>query len=178
MTTIFVKLATISMKRFLIFTITCLFSISTSMAQFSSSLKAKDAKVDVKLTKDTVAIGSAIPIIITITNTSKTDKKLLLDKPHAIGSPWGVWASIINLKNKQQATMYQSRAVFSSVIYTEDKLKDSYYTVKPGESISAGYDLLDVVMVSYRERYLPKGDYELQLTYYNSTSKKVRFTVI
>jgi len=166
------------MKHFLLLTITCLFGISTSFAQFSSSLKAKEVSVDVKLAKDTITIGGAIPITITITNTSKTDKKLLLDKPKAVGSPWGVWASITNLKTKQQATMYQSRAIFSSTVYTPDMLKDSYYTVKPGESISASYDLLDVVMISYNNRYLAKGDYELQLTYYNSVSKKVKFTVL
>ena len=166
------------MKHLLLITIISLLGISTSFAQFSSSLKAKEVRVDVKLLKDTVALGGAIPITIMLTNTSKADKKFLLDKPKAVGCPWGVWASIINVKTKQQAAMYQSRAIFSNMVYTEEMLNDSYYTVKPGESISAGYDLLDVVMVSYNNRYLAKGDYELQLTYYNSVSKKVKFTVM
>jgi hypothetical protein len=166
------------MKRFSILILITLFALSAVKAQFTTTHAPKNVSVAVKLQKDSVGIGAAIPITITLTNTGKAEQKLLLDKPKATGAPWGIWASITNLKTRQQAVMYQSRAIFSNTFYTEDKLKDDYYTVKPGESISAGYDLLDVVMVGYRERYLPKGDYELQITYYKAVSKKLKFTVL
>lgn len=166
------------MKRFLILLLISAFGTSATRAQTTLLHPPKNIKVIVKLTKDTIGVGSPIPITITITNMAKAAQKLLLDKPLGIGAPWGTWASIINLKTKQQAVMYQSRAIFSNTFYTEDKLKEYYYNVQPNESISAGYDLLDVVMVSYRERYLPKGEYELEITYYNSKANKLKFVVI
>jgi hypothetical protein len=144
---------------------------------FSSNLP-KGIALSTALSKNTYNYHDDIPVTIKLTNNSGKTQNLLLNKIPSYG-PWQTSINIINVKTGKSAVQYQSRAILSSQVYFDDDLKKYQYQVLPGASISATVSLYGIIVVNFNDNYnLPKGEYQMQLTYYNISSKKIKFKVI
>jgi hypothetical protein len=137
-------------------------------------------KVEVKISfiDTTLKFGDNISINITLTNAGSTNQRLLFDKPNTgTGGPWGTSASVINTKTNKTAIQTENKAILSSQIYSEDKLHENYYNLIPNQSISRKYELTDIVVINNNDNKLPKGDYIIQLNYYNNISNSLTLTI-
>lgn len=115
---------------------------------------------------------------ITVTNSSSTNQRLLFDKPViGTGGPWATSATIIDNKTNKSVLKYQNKAVLSSQLYTEDQLKNDYYNLVPGQSVSGKYELTDIVVFNTIDNKLAKGKYTIQLHYYHNQSNPLTLTI-
>lgn len=140
----------------------------------------ENPKVELKiiLSETTLKFGEKIFLNITLTNTGSTNQRLLFDKPvSTTGGPWATSATIIDNKTNKSVLKYQNKAVLSSQIYTADQLKDNYYNLIPNQSISGKYELSNIVVFNTSDNKLPKGNYTIQLFYYNSISNSLTLTI-
>jgi hypothetical protein len=119
-----------------------------------------------------------ISISIKLTNKGSSDEKLLFDKPEvSTGGPWGTSASVRNVRTNESVVEFENKEMLSSQAYFEEQLKDFYYTLKPGQSISKEYFLTDLVVYKTNDDHLPRGVYDIQVFYFDNPSNKVTLTV-
>lgn len=141
----------------------------------SATKQAMEAfpKVDFKISiTDTILnFGDKILLNLSLTNNSDKEQKLLFDKPTlSTGGPWGITGNVTDIYMKISVLKHENKAMLSSQIYTEDELKDKYYYLKPGQTVSGQYELKDIVVLNSSDNSLPKGTYEVQLFYHFNPS--------
>jgi len=148
---------------------------SALKTSIKSSFITRTSKVtlSVRLKHDTIKYGQAIAITIAITNNTGKTQTLLFDKPEL----WGLSGNVTDLNTGQSVVSYHNKAVLSSQVYAEEDLKRYYYHLKPGVSLSAESNLQHIVIFNTADYNLPKGRYEMELSYGSSTSNKVVFWV-
>ncbi|MEP7229851.1 MAG: hypothetical protein ABI691_06335 [Ginsengibacter sp.] len=113
-----------------------------------------------------------------LTNNSKTNQKFLFDKPNSsTGGPAWTTVSLTNVKTKKSALKYANKRILESQIYTEEQLRDKYNNLKPGQSLKRKYILFDLAVTTLESYQLEKGTYELQISYCNSISNNLTFTI-
>lgn len=142
--------------------------IVNSDTLLAKKMVEKNSKVDMRISlKDTVLnYGDKILLDISLTNNSSEVQKLLFDKPAiSTDGPWATSGFVTDIKTKLSVLKYCNKAVLSSNIYAEHELKDKYYFLKLGQTISGQYELTDIVVFNNSENLLPKGTYEVQLYY-------------
>jgi hypothetical protein len=106
-----------------------------------------------------------------LTNNSNEEQKLLFDKPRvSTGGPWATTGKVTDTNKKLSVVEYENKAMLSSKVYTEEELKDNYYYLKPRQTLNRQYELTDIVVLNSPNKKLPKGNYEIQLFYYNNIS--------
>ena len=139
-------------------------SHTSSLNKVSESLKNVDIKISSG--KTLLNYGDKIVLDITLTNNDKEAQKLLFDKPVSTAGPWGVSAIVTDKKTNKSVLKYGNKELLSSQIYTEDQLKEGYYTLQPEQSISKKYELHDIVVFNNEDNLLPRGTYDIQINYY------------
>ena len=140
--------------------------------------KPPKVAVHITLIKDTVTSQDSIRLTIKITNTGSKIQQLLFDKPPGgVGGPWYTTGDVIDLKTGQSVVQLQNRAVLSSQVYQEKDLKDKYYHLKQGQSITSTYWLTSIVVCGAGVP-LPGGDYEVLINYSGNSSNKAMFHVL
>jgi hypothetical protein len=130
-------------------------------------------KVDFKISlSDTILnFGDIILLNLSLTNNSNEEQKLLFDKPRvSTGGPWATTGKVTDTNKKLSVVEYENKAMLSSKVYTEEELKDNYYYLKPRQTLNRQYELTDIVVLNSPNKKLPKGNYEIQLFYYNNIS--------
>ena len=130
-------------------------------------------KVDFKISLiDTILnYGDIILLNISLTNNNKEEQKLLFDKPRvSTGGPWCTTGKVTDINKKLSVVEYENKGMLSSEVCSEEELKDNYYYLKPGQTINHQYELTDIVVLNSPNNKLPKGNYEIQLFYYNNIS--------
>lgn len=50
------------------------------------------------------------------------------------GGPAWTWVSLTNVKTKKSALKYANKKNLESQIYTEEQIKDKYFSLKPEQS--------------------------------------------
>lgn len=133
--------------------------------------------VNIWLNDSTYKEKEDIMVKITLVNTSDKTERFLFDKPIlSTGGPWNTIASVTNLMNNESAIEHQNKAILSSQLVFQEELDSCYYFLKTKDSITALFKLSDIVSFkSYKG--LPKGSYEMQLSFHSNSSKKHQFTV-
>ena len=137
-------------------------------------------KVELEIsTIDTILnYGDKIILTISLTNNSSEEQKLLFDKPKSsTGGPWATTGNVTDIKTNKSVLKYENKAMFSSQIYTEEQLKDKYYYLRVGQSISGQYELTDIVVFNSSDNLLHKGTYNVQLFYHLNPSNIVTITI-
>ncbi|PKH52446.1 hypothetical protein CXF68_17875 [Tenacibaculum sp. Bg11-29] len=115
-----------------------------------------------------------ILVRITLTNNNTQEQNILFDKPRvSTGGPWGTIAKVVSLKTNESVLKHENKAILSSQFYKEEELKHYYYNLKPNESITREFKLRDIVVFDTNDYNLPKGRYEIQLSYYTNTSNSL-----
>lgn len=130
-------------------------------------------KVDVRIMlNDTVLkYGENLVLTISLTNKEHLYQKLLFDKPSFItGGPWSTKGKVIDTRTNKSVVLYENKAMLASQIFNESDVKDDYYILQPGQTISARYDLKDIVVLEAPKNLLPAGSYEVQLFYFDNPS--------
>jgi hypothetical protein len=139
-----------------------------------------DPKVDVfiSLKNSVIKNDDQASINIRLTNNGGSNQKLLFDKPKvSTGGPWATSASVKNVTTNESVLEFENKEMLSSQAYFEEQLKDFYYILRPGQSISKNYFLTDLVVYKTNDDYLPSGVYEIQVFCFANASNKVRLTV-
>jgi hypothetical protein len=166
------------MTRITILILLIFFGITKVTAQKNVLENCPKVDLKIKLSKDTFNIKDDIQIEMLLTNNSKTNQKFLFDKPKSsTGGPAWTWVSLTNVETKKSALKYANKKILESQIYTEEQLKDKYYVIKPGQTLKRKYSLYDLAVTTLESYQLEKGTYELQITYCNSSSNNLIFTI-
>ena len=136
--------------------------------------KRPNVGFDVLLKDSVFNYGDKIFLTLSVTNISSDEQKLLFNKPRvSTGGPWETTGNITDMRTGKSVLKYTNRTILSSQIYTEDQLRDNFYFLKPGQTISGIYELNDIVVVNAPNSLLPKGAYRVQLFYYGIPSREV-----
>ena len=143
-----------------------------------TSSKCPTLNVQTKLTSDTFKYAEYISVKIKLTNESNSIQSVWFDKPKSsTGGPARTSVSLTNRKTGKSVLKYQNKAILQSQIYSTEEVKKYSYQLKPGQSITGEYSLLDLVVLLDNKQFLDKGSYEMQLFYCDSFSNKINFTV-
>lgn len=168
----------------------CLFLVLFSYTAKSQILLNKDGndkrltsspniKIDIKLTKDTVE--SVNDLVLTIKATNETDKtqEILFDKPtYSLIGPWCIHAKVIDTKTgKSMFNNYNKTEMLASQIFDESHVKGKYISLGTKKYLSITYRLTDIIYLERNFNSLPSGVYELEVSYYNNKSNKVKFYI-
>jgi hypothetical protein len=131
-----------------------------------------------KLSADTFKFGKSISVKIILTNQSKSIQSVWFDKPKSsTGGPAWTSVSLINKNTGKSVLKYHNKAILQSQLYSTEEVKKYSYQLKPGQSVSSDYNLLDLVVLLDNEKVLNKGIYEIQLFYCDNASNKTNFTI-
>lgn len=128
----------------------------------------------IALVDSVLSSEDTIRVSLQLTNTKKTEQKLLFDKPYA---PWATKGKVTDLKSKQSVLKHECIASLSSKFYYEAQLENLYYTLKTGQFLEKQFDLKDIVEFNSADNSLPPGTYEIQLFYYNNPSNCVKLRI-
>lgn len=145
-----------------------------------SSKHNDNPKVEVKISapNTTFKFGDRIILNIKLTNRSKTNQRILFDKPIvSTGGPWATSATVTDIKTNRNVVKYQNKAVLSSQIYSDEKLDGYYYYLFTGQSIEGKYDLNDIIVLNSADDNLQKGIYAIQLFYCENASNTLEITI-
>lgn len=147
-------------------------------AQKNPTIDFPKVGLTISLSKGTFTAIDDILIKMLVTNNSKTNQKVLFDKPKSsTGGPAQTVVVLTNKNTGKSALKYQNKRVLESQIYSEEQLKDKYYNLSTGQSIKGQFSLFDLAVTTSENYRLEKGTYELQVFYYNNPSNKLTFTI-
>lgn len=131
-----------------------------------------------RLLKDTFNSKDDIQIKMVLTNHSKTNQKVLFDKPKSTtGGPAWTSVSLTDKKTGKSVLKYANKRILESQIYNEEQLKDKYHNLKPGQFLTGQYSLFDLAVTTTENYKLVKGTYDIQIFYCGRQSNILTFTV-
>lgn len=136
--------------------------------------------VDVKISLIDTALkyGEDIMLNISLTNNTKNEQKLLFDKPEiSTGGPWETTGEVIDIKTKSSVLKHKNKAMLSSNIFADSQLVSGYYHLKPGQTLSRRYNMMDIVVPDCEDNSLPVGTYEAQLFYHINPSNILKIKI-
>ena len=134
--------------------------------------------VKIAIADTVVKYGDNVLITMSLTNTEKSEQRLLFDKPAvSTGGPWSTIGTVVDKATQRSILKYQNKAILSSDIYGEDELKDDYYYLQTNQTLSRQYELNDIVVFDTENFVLARGIFEVQLFYYNNRSNIVTIRV-
>jgi hypothetical protein len=150
-----------------------------SILLFNSSF-SQTTELDVKIScKSVIKSGEDLFIEIAITNNTTFEQKFLFDKPHIVtGGPWKTIVSLNKIPDNVSILKYNNRALMSSDFYKTEELEKHYYTLKPNQTISKKYSLLNLVWLNSEDEKISPGKYEMKIWFDGNESNVVYFNVI
>jgi hypothetical protein len=152
-------------------------SISDASKESSESEEAPVLDVSIRLENEIVSYGKPIFLNIRLKNNLPKIQKVLFDRPVlSTGGPWGLAVSLTDEQGRS-LVKYGNREVLSSQTYTETKLRDNYYYLGKGQSVSGEYELEKLVVLESDSKDLPRGKYRIQVSEGLNVSNEVDLTV-